>query len=85
MSFYPYKRLTPSQLIGLKFKRKKYGLSTWTDTITNVVIHLEYNYDFKEYAPKCIVTGARHNYDIDEIIIMDKKVVKSIKDKNQTS
>ena len=73
MSLYPFKRFETEQLIGLKFKRKKYGPSFWTDTIRKVQIYLVYNPTFKEYCPTCVVYGENTNisYDIDEIMIMD--------------
>lgn len=69
MSFHPYQKIDSSKLIGQKFKRKKYGLSSWTDTISEVSIVLEYNSEFKEYCPKCKIQGTLHQYDLDEIII----------------
>lgn len=54
-------------LIGRKFKRNKYGLSTWTDTITDVWIR--YNFDLKhsfEYAtPQVMVRGKMFSYPIE--------------------
>ena len=62
-------------LIGKKFKRNKYGLSTWTDEITSlsVIRKYYYNKDMENHywTPQIIVHGTNTNYYIDEIVIVD--------------
>lgn len=72
MAIHPYYTIKPTELIGLKFKRKKYGLSKWTDVIKRTEIYLEYNPDFKEYCAVFKIYGEGfHGFDIDEIVILE--------------
>lgn len=58
-------------LIGRKFRRNKYGLSKWTQTIEQV----DFIWSFKQvegnpyYSPRLIVRGDKHWYNINEILI----------------
>lgn len=71
MAIYGVKYKKADELIGLKFKRIKYGMSDWTDVIQHVDIHLVYDHRFEEYTPTCYIRGTRHSYTLDEILIMD--------------
>lgn len=45
-------------LIGRKFRRNKYGLSTWEDTVKNVYVHLDF-INPPDKAPKSPSTNLR--------------------------
>jgi hypothetical protein len=64
-----------SDLVGLKFKRNKYGLSEWTETINKVWIGWEINYATKTRKPKFMINGGGDGtipYELDEIVIVNE-------------
>jgi hypothetical protein len=60
-----------NNLIGKTFKRNKYGLSSWEDTIQEVFItwHL---LDRNTRKPEIKVKGTVHTYDLEEIVIINE-------------
>jgi hypothetical protein len=54
--------------VGKKFKRDKYGLSDWTDTIQEV-----WSWYSKDppHSIHFFVKGKLHNYPIEEVVILD--------------
>lgn len=72
MSIHGLEFRTPAEIVGMSFKRTKYGLTDWTDIIDDVRIILEYSVHFKEYRPTCYVYGKNGNsYKMDEIVILN--------------
>jgi len=72
MSFHPYYTIKPSELVGLKFRNKKYAHTAWTDVIQRVELYLEYDPKFKEYFPIFKIYGKRFRpYDLSEILILE--------------
>lgn len=61
----------PADLIGKPFRRNKYGLSLWEDTIKNVWIQWEV-IDRNTKRPRLLVRGhmSENHYDISEIVIL---------------
>jgi hypothetical protein len=66
-------RTNIEDLIGLEFRRNKYGLSLWTDEITYVG-HRYRIIDRNTRKVEIYVVGGRNNtwYDLDEIVIVNK-------------
>jgi hypothetical protein len=66
-------RTSIENLIGLEFKRNKYGLSLWTDEITYVG-HRYRIIDRNTRKIEIFVVGGRNDtsYDLDEIVIVNK-------------
>lgn len=66
-------RTNIEDLIGLEFRRNKYGLSLWTDEITYVG-HRYKIIDRNTRKVEIFVVGGRNNtwYDLDEIVIVNK-------------
>lgn len=59
-------------LIGKKFKRNVYGLTEWTDTVTNVFIVRSF-ISKGIWKPLIGIKGTRGiwSYDLDEIVFID--------------
>lgn len=68
-------RTNIEDLIGLEFRRNKYGLSLWTDEITYVG-HRYKLIDRNTRKVEVFVVGGRNDtwYDLDEIVIVNKKL-----------
>lgn len=66
-------RTSIQDLIGLEFRRNKYGLSLWTDEITYVG-HRYKIIDRNTRKVEIFVVGGRNDtwYDLDEIVIVNK-------------
>lgn len=65
-------RTSVENLIGLEFRRNKYGLSLWTDEITYVG-HRYKLIDRNTRKVEIFVVGRTYNwYDLDEIVIINK-------------
>ena len=59
------------ELIGLKFKRNKYGLSNWTDTVLGVQIIKDFNNDGDYFTPRIMVKGSIQNYELEDIVFVN--------------
>jgi len=67
-------------LIGLKFKRNVYGLSSWTDIINDVDISWEIHFDIDncikyQRLNKIYVKGTIHWFPIEEIVIIKNEEI----------
>lgn len=60
------------KLIGLKFRRNKYGLSLWEDTIQSVDLNWYFTTGWTR--PIVVVKGTLHSYDIDEIVVYTSQI-----------
>ena len=55
----------------MMFKRNKYGLSDWTDTVTEIFVIKEYKHNGM-YTPIVMVKGTKHSYPITEIVLVEE-------------
>ena len=59
------------ELIGKRFRRNKYGLSIWWDTISSVsVSHELVSLKDGTFKPKIWVKGSLHSLPIEEVVIV---------------
>ncbi len=62
------------ELIGKQFKRNKYGISSWIDTIQSIRIIYQYTMIDGYYylIPKIYIIGENNNvpYTLDEIVLI---------------
>lgn len=63
-----------NELIGQKFKRNKYGISTWTDIVQDISISYNYTINNKQsyFIPEINIKGSKHIYKLSEVVFVDK-------------
>ena len=62
--------MVAADLIGKKFKRNKYGLSTWTDEVTQVWVIMSAKIAVEGNKPIFMIRGSQHSYSADEVVFI---------------